>query len=926
VAVHGFRCEASDTPLSNEVAESFATNDVGNVDPFVEIETAMRSQDFDRRHQAMLKLWGDRKTYRSWVEKASADPDAEVARRATWVLDRWRRGVLPETPPEIARQLEASSGPDTVERLLNVGQFRGALVALDEAIGGAASPAILDRAKSAMKRRFPFYVRLASQPEDMESLIAIMDRLATDATMTLSHWQLQRSFRDSDDVELPTAASRWPADERARFGIVLTAAKGQLREATKQAEQSGDAELIRVCRMLNGDWDKMAEEHWAAAKTTEPDSLEWYRQWMYALIAASRADKKAIRDEAVARLAEPRTADKDSDPADPINRARWQTLALHGEIDAAIRILQPEQPNDAAELLAQASRYVDAFAAIDVDWTNVDSQMEQLVRDAIGGERRQLGNTADRSSPELSRLLAAARLLVSTGREDLALSSLKSLVNHPSLANPDETMTMRFELVRFLGRINRDDWIGELLVGVDENGLSNRTNFFLGVALEVEAETVSSMMAALNKIKPGITPSERARDMITLLQGSLPQWFNPESDFEALYEALSNNQKVVREQGTALIKNFPRLNANYVKLFELHEQPELAKGTLQVMANSGDANAILTLADSELNEGSTAVARDLYSSVWKTTDVNGQNVSRINQSEADALIAMKAIYGEALAARRLGDIEGANELNRLIQWMSFTPSLTLRNSFAEYLVQQGLNEQAAAIYRPMMCLTAFGSDDSVEFYAVARNYDAAVSETDPTGASAALDLAIAGTIETTIFYPAAYVSLPSFVHRRAVRNAITKGDQEAVRRETEKLLRLDPIDIDFGEKSLKSMHKAGMDELATEILERIYQAGNKHLDTFPLDVSTSNNLAWILSLSDYRLDEALRLSRQAVHYEPESTIYRDTLAEVLFRLGRSQEAIAVEKACLLDDPAEWHVHEQIRRFQTMNSDGGSSEK
>jgi hypothetical protein len=46
------------------------------------------------------------------------------------------------------------------------------------------------------------------------------------------------------------------------------------------------------------------------------------------------------------------------------------------------------------------------------------------------------------------------------------------------------------------------------------------------------------------------------------------------------------------------------------------------------------------------------------------------------------------------------------------------------------------------------------------------------------------DLAIAGTIESTVFYPAAYVSLPAFVHRMQGLAAIAQGDQRARRSAT----------------------------------------------------------------------------------------------------------------------------------------------
>jgi hypothetical protein len=77
---------------------------------------------------------------------------------------------------------------------------------------------------------------------------------------------------------------------------------------------------------------------------------------------------------------------------------------------------------------------------------------------------------------------------------------------------------------------------------------------------------------------------------------------------------------------------------------------------------------------------------------------------------------------------------------------------------------------------------------------------------------------------------------------------------------------------------------------------------------------TCNNLAWVAAMNERRLDDALELSELAVYVEPESAIYRDTLAEVLFLLDRKTEALQVEQGCLLDDPTQWHLHQQIQKY------------
>lgn len=933
---------SSDSPQQAPRVEKVLPSTSNAPEKIAAIESDIRSTDFNRRQQAMLRLWGGRESYREWVEKAVNDTDPEVAKRAAWVLDRWRRGLLPDTPRDIAARLEGVSGPDTIENLLNAGLFTGALVAIDEAIGGATSPAIIDRAESAVRRRFPFFVRMAAQRNELPQFVSILDRLADDASMTLSFHQLNQLVNGVNQIELPSASQRWTATQRKRIAVILHAAQGDLPKAVELAEAAKDIELIRVCRMLAGDWHRMANEQAELARAQAPDSVAWYRHWMYALMAASRvphtelpevgsiAEKvdatqpenaavihEAIRKEAVQRLSEPRRDGLDADAFDPINRIRWQSLAMHGYLDEASAILKKLQPADAAELLAQAGRHPAGFAALGVDYRDLDSALPELVEDAVKGERNQAINSTDQGSPELAKLLTVVRLLVHVGRDDLALQSLKAVVNAPSLANQDYSAITRVQIMRTLARVNRNEWVGSLLVSPNESTLPGRTQFFLAMVFDAENETVSTLLEAISRLRPQNSYGNHVRDTIALLSGTLPEGFDADKDFRLMFQSMASNRLGNGANGPGiLLARGQRLSIDIARIFELHNQPELAKQVLIELARSGDDAAKLKLALSELNEGNVSVARQAFDAVWNSTDVSGRELTRINQSDTDSLVAMKAIHGESVAAKRLGDNEGAEQLDALIQMMSCTPSATLRNSFAEYLVEQGRLEQAEAIYRPLLQLVAFGSEESVEFYTIARNFDAAVSESSPSASAAALDLAIAGTIETTVFYPAAYVSLPSYVHRRMIRNAVREKDVPEIKREVDRLLALDPMDIDFGEKVLESMREQGLQELANDILERIYQAGNEHLQNFPLDRGMANNLAWVMALSDFRLNEALAFSKRAVYYEPDSTVYRDTLAEILFRLGRTDEAIAIERACLLDDPSEWHVHEQIRRFES----------
>ena len=63
------------------------------------------------------------------------------------------------------------------------------------------------------------------------------------------------------------------------------------------------------------------------------------------------------------------------------------------------------------------------------------------------------------------------------------------------------------------------------------------------------------------------------------------------------------------------------------------------------------------------------------------------------------------------------------------------------------------------------------------------------------------------------------------------------------------------------------------------------------------------------------LMDSFSLAEMAVYVEPESAIYRDTLAEILFQLGLKTEALQIEQASVLDDPGQWHLLQQIKKYR-----------
>ncbi len=891
-----------------------------------DLEAALGGGTFGERQRATLELWRDRDTSRDAVLRATRASDPEVASRARWILDRWRHGILFETPTSLVRQLESANEGDSVEQLLDQGWFAGARVATEEAID-ADDQTTLVRVTAVVTRGFPFYVRLADSQDQLDEFAELIDRLATTTEMIECRNRLwERLDKGAPIIELP--ADRVASDEdRQRIAVLNLTILGREEEAISLARESGDPELLRVCQLLGKHWSELALSQVAEARAAVPGSDIADRHWAYTLIAADRSGDTELRREAIAALSH-RDDDHRSDAAidDPFVSLRWRVLAMHGEIDRAVEILLPDQPFVAAELLFQAGRAAEAFEAVGFDTDQTDGQIAEI----IAAAQAVVVNLADIRSgeppPTLGRALTIARLLYQTGRRDAAWEIFRGLVLSPVEGDDQAKRFSWLFSLQALMRLNRSDWLAEIYVSGEGGPTAGNTQAYLARAFGVEPETLASVGIGLAQVLSLEGPDLLAA-VVDFVAGKRPLGFDPQTDYRELVAVLSGEatgpslnstrRRAARPLDARRLDQRPvvRLSLDIVRLLEAHGEVALAKRTLVKLASFGELEAILEYAQSELNGGRAATARDAFASIWNRSERNRRVDSRLSRSEDDASVALRAIVGEAIAAARSGDDEGSERLWRLIDLMACSPSVKLRDSLANWLVEQGYHDRGEAIYRDLLPLVAFGAGEEDGFYSVVSNYRRSVDQRDPELEADLLDLAVVGTIESASFFPAAYVALPSVVHRKRVYAAIAQGDLEAIFKHRDALLRLNPVDIDFAEKAIGKLRDAGFSEVAESTIEAIYRSGDEYLKRFPLDIVTANNLAWVLALSDHRLDEAFELSRTAVHFAPDSTVYRDTLAEVLHRLGRTDEAIEVAELCLLDDPGEWHVHEQLKRFR-----------
>jgi len=76
-----------------------------------------------------------------------------------------------------------------------------------------------------------------------------------------------------------------------------------------------------------------------------------------------------------------------------------------------------------------------------------------------------------------------------------------------------------------------------------------------------------------------------------------------------------------------------------------------------------------------------------------------------------------------------------------------------------------------------------------------------------------------------------------------------------------------------------------------------------------------NQLAWLLSKTGQRPEEALQLSLRSLELNPNYSIYQDTLARCYFAMGDIDKAIETQEAAIKSEPHQRTMHRQLAEFK-----------
>ena len=100
-------------------------------------------------------------------------------------------------------------------------------------------------------------------------------------------------------------------------------------------------------------------------------------------------------------------------------------------------------------------------------------------------------------------------------------------------------------------------------------------------------------------------------------------------------------------------------------------------------------------------------------------------------------------------------------------------------------------------------------------------------------------------------------------------------------------------------------------QLNAEQKEKLLQESIKE---YPEHADSYNDLAWLYAEENKNLEEALILIEKALSFYPERYVFLDTKAEILYKLGRFEEAVTIEKALLEEHPSNDYLKNQVEKF------------
>lgn len=199
----------------------------------------------------------------------------------------------------------------------------------------------------------------------------------------------------------------------------------------------------------------------------------------------------------------------------------------------------------------------------------------------------------------------------------------------------------------------------------------------------------------------------------------------------------------------------------------------------------------------------------------------------------------------------------------------------------------------------------------------ARLMGNAVSGSDPFLASTYWQRPLLTCLKTStsILGVKGYVELVHLVHKARARGLLEEGKVDEAIAEIRIAQAANPGQTKLAIDLAPKLEAAERPQAADRLFDEVHAVVEAVCRDFPRSASHHNNLAWMATCCNRRLDAALEHSSRAVELDPENPAYLDTLADIHFRRGDPDKAIELAERCIALSPDNPHFRRQLERFK-----------
>jgi len=857
--------------------------DAGEAAPSVdEWVRRLGADSWSEREKATRELWALGEEALPMLEEAAGIADPEVVRRAREIKRKISMGLMPDTPPEIAKMIEsywAAEPPakdSIVSRQLLPAKAWRQILGIYRAEKDAA---VKRRMRPAVAKAIRGAVRDALVAGDEAEALKWLESGPRDA-VGLADWAAFHAARGTARAELKRArgvAGKAGALRR----MSLLRALGDFSGAGREAEKAGETGIAATMRLLRGDPLPWLEAR--SKETTSDTSQLWrkvYLKWAVGPREGGGAGN-ARGSESPGRIFE-----IDPDLSDPFlgRNSLWrrmEALFAMGAVGDAEKALGGLSGPGVALFFDRQDRLGDAWKALGI---GEEKDFGAWAEKRIGKMKDDSGD--DDESPDKRKLLILCKIFESRGRGGEPASWLGGTID--DLAKDDPAKLREFFEELLVERVvTAAISAGVAFVSADlsDDFRWHAVFMSIGEALHMPAED-KRLFEWLGPPTEDL-PTERRLRVALALTGLLPGETKLRSEWIArLHRDALKAKGPERERLLGLLFKIAKFGGDFDPAFEIsgelakdHPKHPLFGFYLMCLVHEEDWDELLD---------QTRMGAAAYPDVpeWRMRlAVALRRAGREKESDREERMAGMMAMADAAMCYQFGRIcISTTGFDRAAGWwrrvVAETPSGTgewgrsLEQVRIEALAHRDW-KLAAATGEAMVFVRLDGPEGEAGDYLRAR-FDT--------------DLA------------------------RAM--VVLKKDRKRAVGMLDRCADLLPTDSAPADDFLPAVREAGLLSVHDRCFQRAWENFSEVLGEFPDSPSTCNNAAWIAARALRNLDDAERHIRHALSLAPNNPSCLDTMAEVQFARGEREKAIEWSRRAVRANPIKLSLLRQMARFRT----------